>query len=65
MTRVCKERALRVLLRLQPLTTTAYSLRVMPAIDQWFAGMARSYNFGILYTRRARPCATTLFPARV
>jgi len=34
---------MRVLLGLQPLTTTAYLLRVLPAINS-IAGMARSYN---------------------
>jgi hypothetical protein len=38
-----QERALRVLLGLQHLTTTAYLLRVLPAIFL-FAGMARSCN---------------------
>jgi hypothetical protein len=34
---------MRVLLGLQPLTTTAYSLRVLPTTER-FAGMARSYK---------------------
>jgi len=33
-----QERALRVLLGLQPLTTTAYLLRVLPAISEMPAG---------------------------
>jgi hypothetical protein len=34
-----------VLLGLQPLTTTAYLLRVLPANKKIIAGMARSYTF--------------------
>ena len=40
---------MRVLLGLQPLTTTAYLLRVLPAIIKWIAGMARSYNTHIFH----------------
>jgi hypothetical protein len=43
-----QERGLRVLLGLQPLTTTAYPLRVLPANKQTTAGMARSYKTRIL-----------------
>jgi hypothetical protein len=42
-----QERALRVLLGLQPLTTTAYPLRVLPA-NIYFAGIARSYKSQLL-----------------
>jgi hypothetical protein len=43
-----------VLLGLQPLTTTAYLLRVLPANIKTIAGMARSYNEVRLYPKHTQ-----------